>query len=72
MHGVSMAMPSRYPIEITLAEEHGWTYEQVHAQPADYIDELLTRIQARRKWEHERNKRDQAKAANAAKSKAKR
>lgn len=72
MHGVSMPMPSRYPAEVTLAEEYQWTYAQVHEAPADYIDELLTRIYARRKWDNERIKRENAKAkAKAAQSSGK-
>lgn len=63
-------MPSRYPVYVLLAEEHHWTPAQVDDMPADYVDEMLTRIQARRKAEAKRHDIDKSKAkANAAKGK---
>jgi hypothetical protein len=70
MHGVQSQIPTRYPGVIALIDEYHWTYEQVCATPADLVDELLTRLNATRKWTAERDKRDRAKA-NAGKSKAK-
>lgn len=72
MNGVYTPMPSRYPGLIALIEEYHWTWRDINEAPADLIDELLTRIYALRKWQGERDKRDQAKQrANAAKTKAK-
>lgn len=72
MHGVQSQIPTRYPGVIALIEEYHWTYDQIEATPADLIDELLTRLGASRKWQAERNKRDQAKARTQAKNKGKR
>ncbi|MCB1715035.1 MAG: hypothetical protein KDK05_07860 [Candidatus Competibacteraceae bacterium] len=63
-------MPSRYPVEVALAEEHHWTLTQIHEMPADYVDEMYTRLRSRYKWEAERDRRDKARA-NAKKNKSK-
>ena len=63
-------MPSRYPVEVALAEEHHWTLTQIHEMPADYVDEMYTRLKSRYKWEAERDRRDKARA-NAKKNKSK-
>jgi len=70
MHNVQVEMPTRYPGVITLMEEYQWAYDQIMSTPSDLIDELLTRIGALRKWQGQKNKRDQAKA-KASKNKGK-
>lgn len=78
MNGVYTPMPTRYPGLIALIEEYHWTWRDINEAPADLIDELLTRIHALRKWQGERDKREQAKReqakqrANAAKNKTSR
>lgn len=62
MHGGTSPMPSRYPVEVALAEEHHWTLTQIHEMPADYVDEMYTRLKSRYKWEAEKHRRDQARA----------
>lgn len=65
-------MPSRYPVEVALIEELHWTMQDIHNAPADLVDELWTRIMARRKAEHEKHKMDKAIAKSRSKaSKAK-
>lgn len=65
-------MPSRYPVEVALIEEFHWSPQTINDTAADLIDELYTRIMARRKAEHEKYKMDKAMAeskANASKAK---
>lgn len=62
MHGVQSPIPTRYPGIITLIDEYHWTEQQINDTTADLVEELLTRIYAMRKWQGERDKRDQAKA----------
>jgi hypothetical protein len=71
MHGVQSQIPTRYPGVIALIDEYHWSYEQIDNTPSDLVEELLTRIQATRKWTNERDKRDKAKNANANKGKNK-
>lgn len=54
MHDVQQPIPTRYPGIVVLFEEYHWTWRDVQEAPADLIDELLTRIYAKRKWEGEK------------------
>lgn len=62
-------MPSRYPVEVALIEEHHWTIAQIRAMPADLVDELYTRLRSRYKWQEEKHRRDSAAARQKNKGK---
>lgn len=62
MHGIEMPVQTRYGAEVTVMQEMHWSYESLLAAPADMVDEILEIVRAKRKWERERQKRDEAMA----------
>lgn len=63
MHGQTQhADPGRFAVEIDIMQEMHWSWRELCEAPAALLDELVTRLQARRHWTGVKTKQDEAKA----------
>lgn len=65
--GVPSPVGGRYPIEITVCEQMGWTYAQLMDTPADMVDEIVIRLNAQNKAEQQRHKLQEQKSRSKGK-----
>jgi len=56
MHGIALPVAGRYGVEISIMKELGWTYEELLAHPADMVEEIIERLAADSKWQHQAQK----------------
>lgn len=61
MRGAIVDMPGRYPGEIAVIQEMGWSWPDLCAAPADMVEEIAERMNARARWQGEKEKLDAAK-----------
>lgn len=60
MHDARYEAPTRYGDEIAIMQEMNWSYTDLMATPMELVEEVMERMAARRRWERERRKRDEA------------
>jgi hypothetical protein len=46
MNEIPWVIPGRYPNEIAVMQEMGWSWSDLLDAPADLVDEILTRLAA--------------------------
>jgi hypothetical protein len=51
----------RYDADLAVMAEMHWGWRDLNEAPTDLVDEILTRMGARDRWQREKNKRDEAK-----------
>jgi hypothetical protein len=66
MHGIVPKLSTRYDVEIAVMKEMHWSFSDYNQAPEDLIEEIMTRVSADAKWEHEKRKRDKAKQESSA------
>lgn len=72
MHGTVPTISTRYGMEIAVCKEMKWSFRDFLEAPEDMLEEIVERLNADGKWEHEKRKRDKAKQeADAAANRAK-
>lgn len=68
MHGQTKhADPGRYAVEIDVMQEMGWGWRELCECPAPVLEELRTRLQARRHYERLKADQEAAKARSKTK-----
>lgn len=58
MQEIPSAVPGRYTVEIDILEEMRWSWQALQAAPADLVEEIAVRIEARSKWLQKRAEMD--------------
>lgn len=60
MHGVNAGIDTRYGFEIAVMKEMGWGPGDFLSAPPDMIEEIAERINARSRWEREKQRWDES------------
>jgi len=60
--GVPSPIGGRYPVEISVMQEMGWSYAELLATPADMVDEIVVRMNAQSRAERQRQLMQQQRA----------
>lgn len=56
MDGVNQPIPGDYAVEIAVMQEMGWSWSAYCEAPADLVDEIVMRMEARARWQETKRK----------------
>lgn len=61
MHKAKADVHTRYGTEIAVMQEMNWSCSDLAEAPADMVEEIIERVNARHKWEKTKREIDEAK-----------